>query len=194
YAATKAASDHVARAWHETYGVPVIVTNCSNNYGPYQFPEKLIPLAILSALRGAELPVYGDGRNVRDWLFVEDHVDALLAALHGGVPGSTYLIGGGAERRNIEVVQAICRILDEETPSPDGTYARLIRFVPDRPGHDFRYAVDASRTMEELSWAPRHSFEEGLRATVRWYLANGEWCSRVQSGNYRGERLGLAHD
>jgi dTDP-glucose 4,6-dehydratase len=190
YSASKAGSDHLARAWLHTYGVPVVVTNCSNNYGPYQFPEKLIPLVILAALRGAPLPVYGDGGNVRDWIHVDDHVDGLLLVLEQGEPGATYLFGGDAERRNIDVVRAICGVLDELRPSADGPYARLITFVQDRPGHDRRNAVDAS-SAHGLGWRPRHTFQEGLRRTVAWYLSNEAWCERVQSGAYRGQRLGL---
>jgi dTDP-glucose 4,6-dehydratase len=191
YAATKAASDHLARAWRDTYRLPVIVTNCSNNYGPRQFPEKLIPLMILSARAGRPLPVYGTGSNVRDWLFVEDHVDGLVRAAVSGTPGSTYLFGGAAERNNLDVVRTLCRIMDEELPSADGPYERLIEFVADRPGHDFRYAIDASASEAALGWAPRHTFEDGLRATVRWYVRNEQWCTDVLTGKYRGERLGL---
>jgi dTDP-glucose 4,6-dehydratase len=191
YSATKAGSDHLARAWHHAYGLPVIVTNCSNNYGPCQFPEKLIPLTIRTALRGSPLPVYGDGRNVRDWIHVDDHVDGLIAVLERGRPGRTYLFGGEAECTNIDVVRSICRLLDELRPSADGPYERLIHFVPDRPGHDFRYAIDASYARRELGWAPRHSFAAGLRETVEWYLANEAWCEQVEAGSYRGERLGL---
>jgi len=190
YSASKASSDHIARAWHHTYGLPVIVTNCSNNYGPFQFPEKLIPLMILSALRGDALPVYGDGSNVRDWIFVEDHVEGLIAALERGVPGGTYLFGGDAERRNIEVVRAVCTVLDEMNPE-GAPHNRLITFVKDRPGHDYRYAIDARVATEELGWRPRHTFERGLRETVAWYLKNSQWRDRVRSGDYRGERLGL---
>jgi len=191
YSASKAGSDHLARAWAHTFGLPVIVTNCSNNYGPYQFPEKLIPLMILTALRGEPLPVYGDGSNVRDWIFVDDHVDGLLAALERGEPGATYLFGGNAERRNIEVVRTLCALLDELAPDPRGSYARLITFVKDRPGHDFRYAIATTHTSKALRWAPRHSFESGLRETVAWFLTHRDWVERVQSGAYRGERLGL---
>jgi dTDP-glucose 4,6-dehydratase len=192
YAATKAASDHLVRAWLHTYGLPVIVTNCSNNFGPYQFPEKLIPLAILNALEGREIGVYGQGENVRDWLYVEDHVDGLLAALEHGEPGETYLFGGNGERRNIDVVRAICDILDELAPASDGEpHAGLIRFVEDRPGHDLRYAIDAKKARTELGWRPAHSFEVGLRATVCWYVEHGDWWRGVRSGAYRGERLGL---
>jgi len=193
YSASKAGSDHLARAWMHTYGVPVIVTNCSNNFGPYQFPEKLIPLTILNALAGRALPVYGRGENVRDWLYVEDHVDGLLAAVARGRPGATYLFGGGAERRNIDVVRSVCQIIDELAPAPGSPRASLIEFVADRPGHDFRYAIDATYSRAELGWAPVHGFEEALRATVLWYMHNEAWCEGVQSGSYRGERLGLAH-
>ena len=191
YSAAKAGSDHLARAWHHTYGLPVIVTNCSNNYGPRQFPEKLIPLTILAALDGGAIPVYGDGSNVRDWLYVEDHVDALLRIAAAGRSGATYLVGGGAERSNLDVVTAICRILDREMPDSAGGRELLITFVPDRPGHDFRYAVDAGETRDELGWSPRHSFDEGLLETVRWYVSNRAWCETVRAGQYRGERLGL---
>jgi dTDP-glucose 4,6-dehydratase len=193
YAASKAAADHLARAWHHTYGLPVVITNTSNNYGPYQFPEKLIPLMIVRALRGEELPVYGQGRNVRDWLYVEDHARALLLVAERGVPGQTYLIGGGNERQNIEIVQAICRLLDELRPNPAiGPHENLIRFVQDRPGHDLRYAIDASKIRSELGWQPRESLESGLRKTVTWVLQHEEWAERVMTGVYRGERLGLA--
>ena len=192
YSASKAASDHLVRAWHHTYGLPTIITNCSNNYGPYQFPEKLIPLMIQHALRGKRLPVYGRGENVRDWLFVDDHCRALLAALERGVPGETYSVGGSSERRNLEVVERICDLVDELGPQIDaGPRRRLIDFVADRPGHDLRYAIDASKIGSQLGWAPRETFESGLRKTVEWYLANQTWCERVQSGAYRGERLGL---
>jgi dTDP-glucose 4,6-dehydratase len=190
YSASKAASDHLARAWHHTYGLPVVVTNCSNNYGPYQFPEKLIPVVVLSALAGRPIPVYGTGGNVRDWLFVDDHVRALLAVLERGRPGETYNVGGGSERSNLEVVRAICAILDELAPGAR-PYESLISFVRDRPGHDWRYAVDTGKIAAELGWAPRESFESGLRRTVAWYLENGEWCRRVMDGSYQLERLGL---
>ncbi len=192
YSATKAASDHLARAWHRTYGLPVVVTNCSNNYGPYQFPEKLIPLMILNALSGQPLPVYGRGENVRDWLFVDDHARGLLAAAERGVPGRSYAFGGRSEARNLDVVRAVCRLVDELAPDPAiGPREGLIRFVEDRPGHDLRYAIDPSRAERELGWAPEESFESGLRRTVRWYLENRAWWERVRSGAYRGERLGL---
>ncbi len=193
YSASKAASDHLVRAWHHTYGLPTLATNCSNNYGPYHFPEKLVPLVIIRALRGERLPVYGKGDNVRDWLHVEDHAEALTLVLRKGRPGETYNIGGDSERRNIEVVRGICRLLDEMMPdSPHRPHERLIEFVTDRPGHDARYAIDASKIKNELGWQPRHDFEEGLRATVRWFLDNRGWWERVMSGAYRGERLGLA--
>ena len=192
YSASKAGSDHLVRAWHRTYGVPVVVANCSNNYGPYQFPEKLIPLMILHALEGRPLPVYGRGDNVRDWLYGDDHAAALLLLLERGAPGSTYCIGGGNERTNLEVVRAICAILDELRPDPaTGPRERLIRFVDDRPGHDHRYAIDASRLRREIGWEPRENFDTGLRRTVEWYLANPGWVEGIRSGAYRGERLGL---
>ena len=190
YSASKAGSDHLARAWHRTYGLPVIVTNCSNNYGPCQFPEKLIPLTILKALAGEPLPVYGRGEHMRDWLYVEDHARALRTVVAEGTPGETYNIGGGSERRNIDVVRAICAVLDELRPDPAGPYDRLISFTIDRPGHDFRYAIDASKVRRELGWSPRETFETGLRKTVQWYLENTVWTDRVMSGAYRGERLG----
>jgi dTDP-glucose 4,6-dehydratase len=192
YSASKAGSDHLVRAWHHTYGLPVVTTNCSNNYGPYQFPEKLIPLMILNALDGKPLPVYGRGDNVRDWLFVDDHAEALLTVLERGTPGETYLIGGDCERRNLDVVREICRLVDELAPSEEtGPRESLIRFVQDRPGHDQRYAIDASKIRQELGWTPSRGFEEGLRETVRWYLDNRGWWERVLSGAYRGERLGV---
>jgi len=192
YAASKAASDHLVRAWHHTYGLPTLATNCSNNYGPYHFPEKLIPLTIIRALRGQSLPVYGKGENVRDWLHVEDHAEALSLVLQRGRPGETYNIGANNERRNIDVVRAICALLDDLLPnSVNRPHAKLIEFVTDRPGHDQRYAIDAAKIERELGWRPRRSFEEGLRDTVRWYLDNRGWWERVMSGAYRGERLGL---
>jgi dTDP-glucose 4,6-dehydratase len=194
YSATKAAADHLARAWYHTYGLPVVTTNCTNNYGPFQFPEKLIPLTILRALEDRPLPVYGRGENVRDWLYVDDHVEALLLALRRGRPGETYGIGGRAERRNLEVVREVCRVLDVLSPSAvvrDRT--SLISFVADRPGHDLRYAMDCSKAERDLGWVPKETFESGLTRTVRWYLANGEWCDTVQrSAEYAGGRLGLA--
>ena len=191
YSASKAAADHLARAWQRTYGVPVIVTNCSNNYGPYQFPEKLIPLTILNALDQKPIGVYGRGENVRDWLYVDDHAAALLTVAARGRPGQTYLVSGGDERQNIDVVNAICDLVDEACPTGGMPRRQLVQFVTDRPGHDLRYAVDASKLYGELGWRPRQSFETGLRETVRWYLENRWWWERVRSGVYRGERLGL---
>ncbi len=192
YSASKAASDHLVRAWHHTYGLPTLATNCSNNYGPYHFPEKLIPLVIIRALRGEKLPVYGKGENVRDWLHVEDHAEALVLVLQKGRPGETYNVGGDSERTNIDVVRAICRLLDEMLPtSVSRPHEKLIEFVTDRPGHDARYAIDAGKIRTELGWRPRHGFDEGLRQTVRWFLDNRGWWERVMSGAYRGERLGL---
>ena len=195
YSASKAGSDHLARAWHRTFGLPVVVTNCSNNYGPYQFPEKLIPLTILKAMAGEALPVYGRGENIRDWLFVDDHARALRTVAAEGEPGETYNVGGGSERRNIDVVRAICALLDELTPDARGPRDRLIEFVADRPGHDYRYAIDASRIRRQLGWSPNEDFDTGLRKTVEWYLSNARWTERVMSGAYRGERLGsTTHD
>jgi dTDP-glucose 4,6-dehydratase len=192
YAASKAASDHLARAYRHTYGLPVIVTNCSNNYGPYQFPEKLIPLTIHNALAGKPLPVYGDGSNVRDWLYVEDHCRAIRRVLEAGRPGEVYNVGGRSEKTNLEVVRAVCGLLDELVPhSPFAPHEALISFVVDRPGHDHRYAIDASKIGRELVWAPQETFESGMEKTVRWYLENREWSERALSGAYRGERLGL---
>jgi dTDP-glucose 4,6-dehydratase len=191
YSASKAASDHLVRAWHHTYGFPAVMTNCSNNYGPFQFPEKLIPLTILRAMEGKPLPVYGRGENVRDWLYVEDHALALIAVLKKGRLGETYNIGGAAERQNIDVVRGICDLLDEIRPG-QRPHADLISFVADRPGHDLRYAIDSSKIRQELGWAPRESFESGLAHTVRWYLDNRKWWERILSGSYRTERLGLA--
>ena len=190
YSASKAASDHLARAWFHTYGLPVIITNCSNNYGPYQFPEKLIPLIISRAREGKNLPVYGTGENVRDWLHVEDHARALALVVQSGRPGEVYNIGGSAERRNIDVVRAICDLLDSLHPSGK-PHADLITFVTDRPGHDQRYAMDCSKIQRELGWSPQETFESGLAATVEWYLDNAAWSSRILSGAYRTERLGL---
>lgn len=192
YAASKAAADHLVRAYAHTYGLPAVTTNCSNNYGPRQFPEKLIPLVLLNALERRPLPVYGDGGNVRDWLFVDDHCDGLLAALARGAPGRTYNLGGGAERTNLQVVHALCDLVDELRPDLGGGTRSLVRFVADRPGHDLRYAIDASRAEAELGWRPRHRFEEGLRETVRWYLEHRAWCERISGGVYRRDRLGLA--
>ncbi|MBV8476921.1 MAG: dTDP-glucose 4,6-dehydratase [Acidobacteria bacterium] len=186
YSATKAASDHLVRAYHHTYGLPVLTTNCSNNYGPYQFPEKLIPLIILNGRSGKPLPIYGDGRNVRDWLYVGDHCEAVRIVLAGGVPGHTYNIGGRNEKPNIEVVETICSILDELCPAdPVMPHRKLIRFVEDRPGHDRRYAIDASKIERELGWKPGETFESGLRKTVRWYLEHAAWIEEVSSGSYR---------
>ena len=193
YAASKAAADHLARAYFHTYGLPVITTNCSNNYGPYQFPEKLVPLMIRNGLHGDPLPVYGDGQNIRDWLFVEDHCTALLEILARGLPGGTYNIGGNAERTNLEVVSHICALLDELAPNADyRRHEQLISHVTDRPGHDRRYAIDAEKLRRELGWSPRYTFEQGMRATVAWYLANSAWSEQVLCDNYAGDRLGLA--
>ncbi|MDB3918771.1 dTDP-glucose 4,6-dehydratase [Luminiphilus sp.] len=194
YSASKAGSDHLARAWGRTYCLPVIVTNCSNNYGPYHFPEKLIPLIILNALKGEPLPVYGEGTQVRDWLFVEDHARALVRVLTEGAVGETYNIGGHNEKQNIEVVRAVCGLLDELCPSTHegiSKYEQLITFVKDRPGHDVRYAIDASKIQRELGWVPQETFESGLRKTVEWYLANEDWWQAVMDGSYQGQRLGL---
>ena len=184
YSASKAGSDHLVRAYHHTYGLPTVTTNCSNNYGPFQFPEKLIPLMIANALEGKPLPVYGDGLQVRDWLYVGDHCEAIRVALAKGVPGETYNIGGNAERRNIDVVHAICDALQELRPR-DGGYRPLVKSVPDRPGHDRRYAMDIAKIRAALGWSPRHTFEAGLADTVRWYLANAAWVAQVKSGEYR---------
>ncbi|MFZ5657063.1 MAG: dTDP-glucose 4,6-dehydratase [Pseudomonadota bacterium] len=193
YSASKAASDHLVRAFHHTYGLPVLTTNCSNNYGPYQFPEKLIPLIIARALRGEALPVYGDGRNVRDWLYVGDHCAAIRRVLEAGQVGETYNVGGNAERENIEVVRAICRLLDARRPLADGRKREsLITFVADRPGHDRRYAIDASKIERELGWTPTVTFEQGIEQTVDWYLDNQPWVERVLDGSYRLERIGQA--
>jgi dTDP-glucose 4,6-dehydratase len=200
YAASKAGADHLVRAYHETYGLPALITNCSNNYGPYQFPEKLIPLMTLNALEGKPLPIYGDGGNVRDWIHVEDHCRGVLAVLRQGRPGEKYNLGGRSERTNLEIVDAICNVLESERPAAENpaldsrgilSYRDLKTFVADRPGHDRRYAIDDSRARAELGWAPRQSFEEGLRATVGWYLANRAWCAAVQAGRHGRERLGL---
>ena len=190
YAASKASSDHLVRAWHHTYGLPVLVTNCSNNYGPYHFPEKLIPLVILNALDRKPLPIYGTGDNVRDWLFVDDHVKALWKVVQAGQPGRTYNIGGNMERTNLQVVQSICDILYELSPHKDGPYSNLITFVEDRPGHDKRYAIDSSRIQKELDWQPEETFESGLRKTIEWYLANAWWWQPIREKNYAGQRLG----
>ncbi len=194
YSASKASSDHIVRAWHRTYKFPVVVTNCSNNYGPYHFPEKLIPLVILNALDGKPLPVYGDGKQIRDWLFVDDHARALLTVVETGKIGETYNIGGHNEKENIAVVRTICNILEELHPmKPNGitNYQDLITFVKDRPGHDLRYAINAGKIADELGWIPKETFETGLKKTVQWYLDNMDWCRHVQDGSYRRERLGL---
>jgi dTDP-glucose 4,6-dehydratase len=185
YSASKAASDHLVRAWHHTYGLPVLTTNCSNNYGPYHFPEKLIPLMIVNALAGKPLPVYGDGQQVRDWLYVKDHCSAIREVLARGKVGETYNVGGWNEKPNIEIVKTICGLLDEMLPSASGSYSRLVTYVKDRPGHDRRYAIDASKLERELGWKPAETFDSGIRKTVRWYLDNAEWVARVQSGAYR---------
>ena len=193
YSASKAASDHLVRAFHHTYGLPVLTTNCSNNYGPYHFPEKLIPLIIARALAGEPLPVYGDGKNVRDWLYVSDHCAAIRAVLEKGRTGETYNVGGDAERQNITVVETICRLLDQRRPREDGKpRASQIAYVADRPGHDRRYAIDASKLQHELGWKPRHTFEQGIAQTVDWYLDNQDWVKRVLDGSYRLERIGTA--
>ncbi|MFN7643286.1 MAG: dTDP-glucose 4,6-dehydratase [Burkholderiales bacterium] len=185
YSASKAASDHLVRAWHHTYGMPVLTTNCSNNYGPYQFPEKLIPLVIHNALAGRPLPIYGDGSNVRDWLYVGDHCSAVRAVLAGGEPGRVYNVGGWNEKTNLEVVHTICGLLDEMRPDPAGPHRRLITYVTDRPGHDRRYAIDARRIAAELGWKPAQTFETGIRETVRWYLDHPQWVADIVSGDYR---------
>jgi dTDP-glucose 4,6-dehydratase len=192
YSASKASSDHLVRAWSHTYGLPTLVTNCSNNYGPFHFPEKLIPLIIIKAVAGEPLPVYGTGENVRDWLFVDDHVRALIRVFEAGAPGETYLIGGRAERSNLQVVENICARLDQARPRADGrSYADQITFVADRPGHDHRYAIDPSKLERDLGWAPETAFEDGIGATVRWYLDNESWWRPILSGAYAGERLGV---
>ncbi len=200
YAATKAGADHLVRAYHETHGLPVVITNCSNNYGPYQFPEKLIPLVMLNALEGKDLPVYGDGGNVRDWLYVEDHCSALWKVMLRGQVGQKYNVGGNSEKTNLQVVLAICRILEVERPASRNAallkrglarYSDLIQFVTDRPGHDRRYAIDASKIRRELGWKPGHDFGAGMKKTVRWYLSNLSWCREVQAGKYGRQRLGL---
>ncbi len=199
YSASKASADHLVRAWHETYGLPTLITNCSNNYGPYQFPEKLIPLMIMNALEGKSLPIYGDGGNIRDWLFVTDHCDAILAVLKSGRVGDKYNVGGNSERTNLQVVDALCAAIEAERPAEDNqamrakgfsAYTDLKTFVKDRPGHDRRYAIDASKIRSELGFAPAHPFESGLRLTVKWYLDNAEWTSAVTHGKYDRERLG----
>ena len=190
YSASKASSDHLVRAWHDTYGLPVLITNCSNNYGPYHFPEKLIPLVILNCLEGKPLPVYGKGANVRDWLYVDDHVAALCLVNGKGEIGRTYNVGGHNERTNLEVVKTVCSVLDELRPRAEGRYEDLITYVSDRPGHDLRYAIDPSRLMNELGWKPQENFESGIRKTVRWYLENEWWWKPIREGKYSGQRLG----
>ncbi|MFZ0692571.1 MAG: dTDP-glucose 4,6-dehydratase [Alphaproteobacteria bacterium] len=193
YSASKASADHLARAWYTTYGMPVVVTNCSNNFGPYQHPEKLIPLVVMKALRGETLPVYGKGANVRDWLYVEDHAEALRLVLSRGKPGETYNIGGNNERANIDVVRAICAILDQTIPgSPHCPHEKLISFVADRPGHDLRYAIDAGKIARELGWKPRHDFDQALRETVAWYIDNRDWAEREMNRSGADTRIGLA--
>lgn len=195
YSASKSSSDHMVRAWHRTYGLPVVITNCSNNYGPYQFPEKLIPLMLLNAQEGKPLPIYGKGNQVRDWLYVDDHVKALFTVLEKGTPGETYNIGGNNEKTNMEVVHTICNILAELLPdSPHAPFKNLITYVADRPGHDLRYAIDASKIQRELNWEPEETFETGIRKTLEWYLENPEWSQHVLDGSYQGERLGLGDD
>ncbi|GHA88726.1 dTDP-glucose 4,6-dehydratase [Modicisalibacter luteus] len=193
YSASKASSDHLVRAWRRTYGLPTLITNCSNNYGPYHFPEKLIPLMILNALEGKPLPVYGKGEQIRDWLHVEDHARALYRVVTEGKVGETYNIGGHNEKQNIEVVHTICALLEELVPS-SSPYTSLITYVADRPGHDLRYAIDAGKIQRELGWVPQETFDSGIRKTVLWYLENQEWCRRVQDGSYQRERLGMANE
>jgi dTDP-glucose 4,6-dehydratase len=190
YSASKAASDHLVLAWHHTYGLPVLITNCSNNYGPYHFPEKLIPLVILNALDGLKLPIYGKGDNIRDWLYVDDHARALCLVVEKGVPGQTYNVGGNNERTNLQVVQTICRILDEVKPK-EGSYGDQITFVADRPGHDRRYAIDATKLKTELGWRPQEDFDTGIRKTVQWYLDNRWWWEPIRAAKYSGQRLGV---
>jgi dTDP-glucose 4,6-dehydratase len=192
YSSSKAGSDHLVRAWHHTYGLPVVITNCSNNYGPYHFPEKLIPLIIIKCLAGEPLPVYGAGSNIRDWLYVDDHVRALQAVFERGAVGSSYMVGGNSERTNLQVVHLICDTLDRVRPRADNvSYRTQINFVADRPGHDFRYAIDATKLQKETGWKPLESFESGMEKTIRWYLQNRSWWEAIQSGEYKGERLGL---
>ena len=190
YSASKASSDHLVRAWHDTYGLPTLITNCSNNYGPYHFPEKLIPLVILNCLDGRPIPVYGKGTNVRDWLYVEDHARALMLVNEKGAPGETYNVGGHNERTNLEVVKTVCAVLDELKPRASGKYEELITYVADRPGHDLRYAIDPAKLMDELGWRPEENFETGIRKTVQWYLDNEWWWRPIHEGKYAGQRLG----
>jgi len=192
YSASKAGSDHLVQAWHHTYGLPVVITNCSNNYGPFHFPEKLIPLVIIKCLAGEPLPVYGTGSNVRDWLYVDDHVRALQTVFETGAVGNSYMVGGNSERTNLQVVHVICDTLDRIRPRADKlSYREQIKFVADRPGHDFRYAIDATKVQKELGWKPLESFESGMEKTIKWYLENRAWWEAIQSGEYQGERLGL---
>jgi len=194
YSASKASSDHLVRSWQRTFGLPTLITNCSNNYGPYQFPEKLIPLIILNALEGKDLPIYGDGKQIRDWLYVDDHARALLHVALNGVTGETYNIGGHNEKQNIEVVKTVCNILDQLIPSQIAgieSYEQLITYVTDRAGHDVRYAIDATKIADQLGWTPEETFETGIQKTVQWYLENQTWCDRVKDGSYQGERLGV---
>ena len=194
YAASKASADHLVRSWNRTYGLPTIITNCSNNFGPFQFPEKLIPVIIMKARNGAPIPIYGDGSNVREWLFVDDHAEALLQVVRNGKIGETYNIGSSDELTNLDVARRVCEALDELEPRANGAmHADQITFVDDRPGHDFRYALDASKIANDLGWRPGHSFDDALRETVRWYIENQTWCANIMDGSYRGERLGLAH-
>ena len=195
YSASKASSDHLVRAWHRTYGFPIVVTNCSNNYGPFQFPEKLIPLVTLNALEGKPLPIYGKGDQIRDWLYVDDHAIALRLVLETGKIGDTYNIGGHNEKTNLDVVKTICAILDELVPSADNSpYDSLITYVKDRPGHDVRYAIDADKIAKDLEWLPAETFESGIKKTIQWYLDNSDWCQHVQDGSYMRERLGAGED
>jgi len=192
YSASKASSDHLVRAWHRTYGLPVLISNCSNNYGPYQFPEKLIPLMILNCLENKPLPVYGTGENIRDWLYVEDHCEAIWTIIENGKPGETYNVGGNNEIQNIQIVKTICHVLDEIIPSKSGrSYSDLITFVTDRPGHDFRYAIDSSKLKKELNWTPKETFSSGIKQTVRWYLEHKSWWKNIQNKSYQQERLGV---
>jgi len=191
YSASKASSDHLVRAWGDTYGLPILVTNCSNNYGPYQFPEKLIPVVVLKALKGEDIPIYGKGENIRDWLYVRDHATAILAVLRKGKPGETYAIGGNNEQRNIDLVRSVCSILDDLKPKENGSkYKNQIKFVKDRPGHDMRYAIDSSKIRDELGWTPAEDNESGMRKTIQWYLDNESWWQGILSGDYRLQRLG----
>lgn len=192
YAASKASADHLVRAWRRTYGLPTLITNCSNNYGPYHYPEKMIPLMILNALEGKPLPIYGEGLQVRDWLYVEDHARALCLVVNKGILGETYNIGGSSERANIDVVRTLCNLLDELRPAAGKSYHELITHVLDRPGHDHRYAIDAGKIRRELGWVPRETFESGIRKTVEWFLDNLDWCRKVQDGSYQRDRLGIS--